>query len=128
MASGHADGVIRIWDVNAGVEITRFTGHTGHVTSVSFSPDGKTIVSGSKDNTVRLWDVVSGRCLAVLGLISEGWVAFTPEGLYKTGGEISRNFWFSINICRFEPGELDEFIPSIQKIPVDAPLLKNKTI
>ena len=31
--------------------------HTWKVTSVSFSPDGKRIVSGSGDNTVRVWDV-----------------------------------------------------------------------
>lgn len=32
-----------------------FQGHTGSVWSISFSPDGKTIASGSADNTVQLW-------------------------------------------------------------------------
>lgn len=32
-------------------------GHTRWVFSVSFSPDGARIVSGSFDNTVRVWDV-----------------------------------------------------------------------
>ena len=30
------------------------------VNSVAFSPDGKTIVSGSSDNTLRLWDANTG--------------------------------------------------------------------
>ena len=30
--------------------------HSGYVLSVAFSPDGKTIVSGSKDQTLKVWD------------------------------------------------------------------------
>ena len=37
--------------------------HTNGVNSVSFSGDGKRIVSGSLDRTVRVWDAVSGECV-----------------------------------------------------------------
>ena len=30
--------------------------HSSLVTSVAFSPDGKTIVSGSYDQTLKVWD------------------------------------------------------------------------
>ena len=31
------------------------------VNAVSFSPDGKTLASGSGDNTVRVWDLATGK-------------------------------------------------------------------
>lgn len=43
-------------------------GHTGSVTSVAFSPDGRRIVSGSNDHTLKVWDaarVCSDRVYAV---------------------------------------------------------------
>ena len=30
--------------------------HSGDINSVAFSPDGKTIVSGSYDQTIKVWD------------------------------------------------------------------------
>lgn len=57
---------IRLWDANTGNLLKILIGHTDWIASVSFSPDGKTIVSGSWDKTVRLWDVETGNLLKTL--------------------------------------------------------------
>jgi chemotaxis protein histidine kinase CheA len=41
-------------------------GHTDSVGSVAFSPDGKTLATGSTDYTVKLWDVSTRQELATL--------------------------------------------------------------
>ncbi|CAD8129359.1 unnamed protein product [Paramecium sonneborni] len=41
-------------------ELNKLNGHTGSVLSISLSPDGTTLASGSSDKSIRLWDVKSG--------------------------------------------------------------------
>ena len=41
-------------------------GHTNAVYSVAFSPDGKSLVSGSWDNTVKVWNLTDGTCTSTL--------------------------------------------------------------
>ena len=36
--------------------------HSSFVLSVAFSPDGKTIVSGSRDQTLKVWDAGTPAC------------------------------------------------------------------
>src|SRR5438045_7471620 len=37
--------------------------HDGPVNSVSFSPDGQTVLTGSRDGTARLWDALASKPL-----------------------------------------------------------------
>ena len=59
-----------------------FVGHSSAVSSVSFSPDGKRIVSGSGDGTVKVWDAATGQETLTLrghsGTVFS--VSFSPDG------------------------------------------------
>lgn len=50
----HSDS-IQIWDVKTNMQITSFCGHDDTISSFSFSPDSKKIVSSSWDGTIRIW-------------------------------------------------------------------------
>jgi WD40 repeat protein len=52
---------IVILDRFSGREVLRLRGHTGPVTSMTFSPDGRRLVSAARDGTVKLWEPEIGR-------------------------------------------------------------------
>ena len=58
VGSVHED--IIILDTITGSQTAVLSGHTDRVNSLTFSSDGKSLVSGSHDKTVKLWDVQTG--------------------------------------------------------------------
>lgn len=41
-------------------------GHTSWVYSVTWSPDGRILISSSQDETIKIWDINTGECLKTL--------------------------------------------------------------
>jgi hypothetical protein len=53
------DLAVTLWEVASGKEIGRLAGHRNLIFTLAFSPDGKTLASGSTDLTCLLWDVAT---------------------------------------------------------------------
>jgi WD40 repeat protein len=49
------DQTVQIWDAAIGEQLFTYQGHSNMVTSVSWSPGGRRLASGSLDGTVQVW-------------------------------------------------------------------------
>jgi WD40 repeat protein len=56
LVTAGADG-IRIWSLADGTLIAQLEGHSEVVYSLSYSDDGKFLISGSQDGTIKVWSV-----------------------------------------------------------------------
>ncbi len=68
------------WNRLCHLDMFTLEGHTNAVTSVTFSSDGKHILTGSGDQTVKIWDAASGHEMLTLKGLTGQVVAFSSDG------------------------------------------------
>jgi WD40 repeat protein len=73
-----------------------FTGHTGEVYGVAYSPDGQYMATAGSDATVRVWDLRTRKPRTLTGHTSSVTaVAFSPDGRYlaSAGHDATVRVW-----------------------------------
>ncbi|ADV62221.1 serine/threonine protein kinase with WD40 repeats [Isosphaera pallida ATCC 43644] len=81
---------VRVFNIESGMELTRYEQHRDGVATVAVSSDGLRAISGGDDQIVRIWEVITGRTTQLLrGHISAvGAATFLDGGaLAVSGGE-----------------------------------------
>ena len=78
-------GQMIVWDWKAESYVHRQQGHDFEVSSIDFTPDGSTLVSGGEDGKVKLWGVSSGANYATLADHS---APVTAVAAAKSGGVV----------------------------------------
>ena len=73
--------VVWLWDIATGNLKNTLKGRLSIIRSITVSPDGTTLASGSWDDTVHLWDVTTGTLENTL----KGGIIFSPDGTTFVG-------------------------------------------
>ena len=90
---------VYIWDIYTEERMIIATGHTDRYVKITFSPDGKSIISAGAidDGTIRIWDISNGELKSILNGMANGIndIKFSPDGntLATLGYDGTILFW-----------------------------------
>ncbi|RIA88602.1 Utp21 specific WD40 associated putative domain-containing protein [Glomus cerebriforme] len=81
LAINSDDLCIRVIDIETRKIVREFWGHRNRITDLTFSPDGRWIVSASLDATIRTWDLPTGHLIDIFRVddIATS-ITFSPTG------------------------------------------------
>jgi WD40 repeat protein len=87
LAMCYHDATVRVWDAATGKELHRFPRSAKQITSLLFSPDGRTLFAGSADQPLVFWDLAGGGKTRKIGdLPNSRLVALSRDGKTITIG------------------------------------------
>jgi WD40 repeat protein len=79
--NGDQDNAIHLWDWREGTEIRTFSRieHRGGLMCLTYSPNGKTLISGGHDSVVRVWDAAAGVEMDAVARHEDAMMAYRRE-------------------------------------------------
>jgi WD40 repeat protein len=96
-ATGHDDGVIRLWDTADGQLIRQLRGYLRPVSALAFGPDGKRLVSAGEDKLMFVWNLETGEIEGLFGGHTDRIPALVwhPDGrrLISAGWDTTARIW-----------------------------------
>jgi WD40 repeat protein len=113
-------GGVQVWDTERSQLLTTLpiSGWTSGLAFVGSTPRLVTI-----GDLTQVWDLITGKPLATLASLADGWVALSPDGRYKLEGNAAGEVWYASGLCRFEIGEMDPYLRQFRRLPLDEPML-----
>ncbi len=131
------DDYYKAWHRKAGLMIdpfmvADFQGHSGVITDVAVSPDGKEVVTCAKDKTIRIWDIKTGenirtfRSEAGPGDIGTYYrIAISPDKKYiAAGGYFSDSTGYEMGHVRFFDYETGKIVHVYNRLNASIQTLK----
>ncbi len=100
---------IRLWDLETGILLRVYEGHQRFVSSLTFSQNGRLLISGSEGGVVNYWDYDSGELLATAHNVDAGYLWTTPPDDFATNGWLftDRPDLVSLKAMNQETGSLE---------------------
>jgi WD40 repeat protein len=84
LASGHDDGVIRLWNLGNGKPVGDWEGHGKSVSALAFRDQRNQLASAGEDRLIHVWDLSNQKKLATL----KGHSDRIPALVWQPGGEL----------------------------------------
>ncbi len=95
-AIGGADGLLELWNMQAGERLLTLKGHTDQITALALTADNTILASGSQDKSIRLWDTRTGaKLLTLTGHKNSGKKQIFSNAPTRLSAELVNNLVFS---------------------------------
>eukprot|EP01018_Ginkgo_biloba_P020289 Gb_24979 [translate_table: standard] len=129
LATAADDMVLRLFDVTAVRLVRKFNGHTDRVTDLSFSEDGKWLLSSSMDGTVRVWDVISSKQLDAMHVdVAVTGLSLSPNMDMLATTHVDRNgiYLWANRMMYSGAADIESFVSGKKVVKVSMPTVSSK--